>query len=103
MSALIGSVLVVLGSALLAVACFGVLRLPDALSRQHAATKAATLALGVMSVGMAVLYPEVEMWLRLLLLFATLTVTMPLASHALARAAHRRAGTAQEDDGDPES
>ena len=37
-----------LGMVLLVIAAVGLLRLPDALSRQHAATKAATLALGVL-------------------------------------------------------
>ena len=36
MSALIGGGLIFAGALALAVACFGVLRLPDALSRQHA-------------------------------------------------------------------
>ena len=38
--------LMLLGMVLLVIAAVGLLRLPDALSRQHAATKAATLALG---------------------------------------------------------
>ena len=40
-----------LGMVLLVIAAVGLLRLPDALSRQHAATKAATLALGVLLIG----------------------------------------------------
>ena len=42
-----------LGMGLLVIAALGVLRLPDALSRQHAATKAGTLALGVLLAGVA--------------------------------------------------
>ena len=40
------------------VAAWGVVRLPDALSRQHAATKAGTLALAVFVLGVAVLRPN---------------------------------------------
>lgn len=89
MSAL-GWTLVVLGAALLAVAALGLLRLPDALSRQHAATKAATLALGVMLVGLAVLQPSFAWWIRIGLLVLLLVLTVPVASHALARAAASR-------------
>ena len=42
---LVGSALIVLGAALLMLAALGVLTLPDALSRQHAATKAGIIAM----------------------------------------------------------
>ncbi len=84
---LLGWGLLLLGAALLAVAALGVLRLPGALAKQHAATKAATLALGVMVLGVAALYPDAAWWGRLALLIAVLLATLPLASHALARAA----------------
>jgi multicomponent Na+:H+ antiporter subunit G len=84
---LLGWGLLLLGAALLAVAALGVLRLPGALAKQHAATKAATLALGVMVLGVAALYPDTAWWGRLALLIAVLLATLPLASHALARAA----------------
>jgi multicomponent Na+:H+ antiporter subunit G len=68
----------------------GVLRLPDTLARQHAGTKAATLSLVVMSLGLGFVLPRPEIWLRLLLLILVLWVTLPAASHALARAAVSR-------------
>ncbi|WP_051933376.1 monovalent cation/H(+) antiporter subunit G [Massilia sp. BSC265] len=86
----LGWALVILGAALLAVAALGLLRLPDALSRQHAATKAATLALGVMLAGLAVLQPSFAWWIRIGLLVLLLVLTVPVASHALARAAASR-------------
>lgn len=86
----LGWALMIVGAALLAVAALGLLRLPDALSRQHAATKAATLALGVMLAGLAVLQPSLAWWIRIGALVALLVVTVPVASHALARAAAAR-------------
>lgn len=74
---------------MLAVAALGLLRLPDALSRQHAATKAATLALGVMLAGLALLHPSAAWWSRIGLLVLIPAVTVPVASHAPARAAAR--------------
>ncbi|QOY95419.1 monovalent cation/H(+) antiporter subunit G [Massilia sp. UMI-21] len=83
----LGWLLMVTGAALLAVAALGLLRLPDALSRQHAATKAATLALGFMLAGLAVLQPSAAWWIRIGALVVLLALTVPVASHALARAA----------------
>jgi multicomponent Na+:H+ antiporter subunit G len=78
-----------LGLAVLVIAALGVLRLGDALAKQHAATKAATVGLGIMLIGMAVLVPRPEWLLRLAALGAILLATLPLASHALALAAMR--------------
>lgn len=78
-----------LGAALLAIAALGVLRLPGALARQHAATKAATFALGTMVVGVGILQPSATWLWRLGLLAVVVLVTVPIASHALARAAAR--------------
>lgn len=86
----LGWALVILGAALLAVAALGLLRLPNALARQHAATKAATLALGVMLAGLALLQPSLAWWTRIAALVGVLAATVPIASHALARAAASR-------------
>ena len=90
MIAILGHALMIAGAGLLVVAMVGVLRLPDTLARQHAGTKAATLALGVMALGLALVLPGAGAWSRLGLLFVVLWVTLPVASHALARAAISR-------------
>ena len=84
-----GWVLCVLGVLVLLIAGIGVLRLPDALARQHAATKAATLGLGLLILGAGLAAGRWDWALRLILLLALLLVTLPLASHALGRAATR--------------
>ena len=89
----LGWMTIVLGAAMLALSALGVLRLPGPLARQHAATKAATLALGTMIAGVACLQPSVEWWLRLVILAFVLLATVPVASHALARAAHAADGS----------
>jgi multicomponent Na+:H+ antiporter subunit G len=97
---LVGWLLCGLAMTVLVIAALGVLRLPDALARQHAATKAATLAVSLFAIGLGLVamasgwgWP----WLgRLALLVAILLLTLPLASHALARAgvAERQRGRA---------
>ena len=84
-----GSVLCLLGAVILLIAAWGLARLPDALSRQHAATKAGTLALLVFALGAGFMMPEPAWILRLAALVLLLLSTLPLASHALARAALR--------------
>lgn len=86
---LAGWVLCFVGLLVLLIAGIGLLRLPDALARQHAATKAATLGLGLLILGAGLAAGRWDWAPRLLLLLALLLVTLPLASHALARAAAR--------------
>lgn len=85
---LLAALLLLAGAVLLAIAAWGVLRLPDALSRQHAATKAGTLAVAAVCLGALCVGGEGWAW-RLLSILALLLITLPLASHLLARAAAR--------------
>lgn len=85
-----------LGATLFVVAAWGVLRLPDTLSRQHAATKSATFALGLILVGVALHAGEGSWWVRVVAIEALLLVTLPVASHMLSRAAARHTYTLDE-------
>jgi multicomponent Na+:H+ antiporter subunit G len=95
MSAL-GAVLLVLGVVLLLVAAAGLFLLPDALARQHAATKSGTLALGLILIGAALHAGTDGWWWRVATILSLLLVTLPVASHMLARAAARHAYTEHE-------
>ena len=85
-----------LGSIVMLIAALGVLRLPDALARQHAATKAATLSVSlfVMALLFYVLASGFDWgWiLRLVMLLMILFFTLPLAAHALIRSALSETG-----------
>jgi multicomponent Na+:H+ antiporter subunit G len=94
MTAWPGLVLLLGGATALVIAAWGVLVLPDALSRQHAATKAGTLALSMVCLGAALLAGDGEWTWRLMLILAFLLATLPVASHLLARAAVQEAGLA---------
>jgi len=85
-TALLGWGICSLAMLVLLIAAVGILRLPDALSRQHAATKAGTLAVSLFAVGLALAVAESSWTWRLLALVMILLTTLPLASHALARA-----------------
>jgi len=83
---IVATLLLLAGMAMLLIAAWGVLILPDALARQHAATKAGTVALSLLGAGIAVIAPADWLW-RLALIIGFLLATLPLASHLLARAA----------------
>ena len=85
----LGWLLCLAGGMTLIIAAIGVLRLPDALSRQHAVTKAGTVAVMLVVVGTMMIIREAEWAWRLLVILLLLFLTLPLASHALARAAYR--------------
>jgi multicomponent Na+:H+ antiporter subunit G len=87
MSDILGWFVCSLALVILLIAALGVYRLPDALSRQHAATKAATLSLTLFALGTGLLSWDWDWTWRLLLLLAILFAALPLASHALGRAA----------------
>jgi multicomponent Na+:H+ antiporter subunit G len=85
-------ILIAAGAGLLVLAAWGVIVLPDALSRQHAATKAGTLALALICCGAVLVAGDAGWSWRLLLILGFLLATLPVASHLLARAAVREAG-----------
>ena len=73
----------------------GILRLPDVYTRLHAAGMTDTMGAGLLLLGMAlqaiegVSHGETSYWfvfIRLVLVYAFLLFTSPIATHALARA-----------------
>lgn len=85
-----------LGAVLLIISAWGVIALPDALSRQHAATKAGAVALSLVLLGAFFVMPTPEWAWRLGLILAFLLATLPIASHLLARAAIAEANLTDE-------
>lgn len=81
---------ILIGAFLSVVAAFGVIRLPDVYTRNHAASKAATL--GVMSIlfGAFLYFYLVEGHFnsRLLLGIVFIFMTSPVAGHLISRAAY---------------
>lgn len=84
-----GTVCIALGAFFVGVAALGVLRMPDLFTRMHAATKAGTLGAGLLLVGAALVLRDPWVAIRALLTVAFLALTIPVASHLVARAAYR--------------
>lgn len=72
----------------LLLAALGVLRLPDAFLRMHAATKAGLAGAGLALFGAAAAIGTVEAWVKAALALLFLAATAPIASHLLGRAAY---------------
>ena len=94
----LGWLLFLAGAVTIVIAAIGIVRLPDALSRQHASTKAGTVAVMLVVVGTMLIVPEAEWIWRLLVILLLLFLTLPLASHTLARAAYREQLESETDD-----
>jgi multicomponent Na+:H+ antiporter subunit G len=82
-------ILLLLGALLCLMAALGIVRLPDPLTRMHAATKAGTLGVGLLVVAEAVYYQELGISLRAATIILLLLLTTPVAAHLIGRAAYR--------------
>jgi multicomponent Na+:H+ antiporter subunit G len=84
-----GAILIALGALVLLLASAGLFVLRDALSRQHAATKAGSLGIACIVGGTALIGGDAGWIGRAVTIIAIVWLTMPIASHLLARAALR--------------
>ncbi len=78
--------LMVIGSIFCLVAAVGVVRLPDALIRMHAATKAGTLGTGLLIIAEALFYQQLGISLRAATVIVLVLLTAPVAAHLIGRA-----------------
>ncbi|MBM9460166.1 monovalent cation/H(+) antiporter subunit G [Nocardioides sp. zg-536] len=85
-----------LGATLAMIAAIGVLRLPDLLSRMHAATKPQSLGLVLVLMGLALRAREADVIGLLTLVGVFQLLTTPVANHMLGRAS-LRAGQVRDD------
>jgi multicomponent Na+:H+ antiporter subunit G len=81
--------LLITGGLFAFVAALGILRLPDAIIRMHAATKAGTLGCGLIFAAVAVDRLETGTTLRAGAAIVFLLLTAPVAAHLIGRAAYK--------------
>jgi len=86
----LGYMWIALGGLLLMVSAIGLVRMPDTLTRMHAATKTSTLGSLLVMIGAAFFAPALGFKLLLLGLFVLLT--NPLSASILARSDYLRHG-----------
>lgn len=83
----IAAAAIVAGGVFGLLAGIGILRLPDLLTRMHAASKAGLVGAGLTFVGIAIVAGESAIILRAILGMLFLALTTPVSAHLLARAA----------------
>jgi len=81
-------VLMLSGTALMLVASIGLLRLPDFYTRTHAISKAGTLGVGLVLVGVAVAFGDLSVTTRAVVVILFVLLTAPVASHMIGRAGY---------------
>jgi multicomponent Na+:H+ antiporter subunit G len=90
-------ILVVCGSALAMIGGIGVVRFGDVFSRMHAAAKAPTLALILVSIGAAIEIGTLLAATTLTLVVILQLLSSPVGAHALSRASRRQISIAVDD------
>ena len=80
-------VLLAAGGLIYAIGCLGLVRMPDVFSRLHALSVAETLGVILLIAGMVLQAGFTLVTVKLLFILGTLLLTIPTATHALARAA----------------
>lgn len=84
-----GAIMLLIGALLCLTAAIGLLRLPDVLSRMHAATKPQTLGLLCVLTGLGLTLRQPAVIGLLVLVAGLQLLTAPVAAHMVARTAYR--------------
>ncbi|HKK73268.1 MAG TPA: monovalent cation/H(+) antiporter subunit G [Candidatus Krumholzibacteria bacterium] len=95
------AILVLLGALATLVAGVGLVRMPDLYTRMQATSKAATLGAILVLLGTALAFGETAITVLALVVVLFLALTVPVASHMLARAGYV-AGVRMADPGAPD-
>lgn len=79
-----------MGALFCVAAAVGLVRFPDILTRMHAATKAPTLGVLLLTLGSALSFGDAVGWIKAAIIVGFLLLTAPVAAHLVGRAALRR-------------
>ncbi len=85
----IAAALILLGALLMLLSSFGLLRMPDLYIRLSAASKATSLGAILLLSGFALVQTDSALVFRVILTILFVLITVPVSSHAIARAGYR--------------
>ncbi|PWH81420.1 monovalent cation/H(+) antiporter subunit G [Brumimicrobium oceani] len=81
-------IIISLGTLFILLAAIGLLRMPDLYLRMSVTTKAATLGVGLILLGLALYYMETSITTRVIAIIVFLLLTAPISAHVIGRAAY---------------
>lgn len=84
----ISHIMLLLGAIFMLLASIGLVRMPDVLMRLHSSTKSATLGVGLIMVGVALVFNDLAIAVRAFAIVIFLFSTAPVAAHMIGRAAY---------------
>ena len=84
----LAATLLLIGAIWMLIAALGVLRMPDLLTRMHATTKSGVFGAGLMLLGVALHFLDAGVTARVLAIIGFITLTSPVAAHAIGRAGY---------------
>ena len=82
--------LILVGTLLMVISAIGIIRLPDFYLRMSAITKAATLGLFLLLIGLAIYFNSLELSIKSFVIISFVLFTNPVGAHAIARAAYMK-------------
>ena len=88
MNDLIATLAVILGTALGVLSAVGLLRMSDVYIRLQVASKASSLGIALLMLGVAAHFDELSVTIRAVLVVVFLFLTAPVAAHVIGRAAY---------------
>jgi multicomponent Na+:H+ antiporter subunit G len=87
---IISTVFIIAGAIFIMIAALGILRLPDFYVRMSAITKAGTMGVGLIAVGIAIYFNDLSIATKVFVIISFMFITAPVAAHIIARAAYRQ-------------
>jgi multicomponent Na+:H+ antiporter subunit G len=90
MAELVVSLLLLIGGAFATIAAVGILRMPDLLTRIHAATKVGTVGVSALVLAVMFHFGDLSVHTRGVLIIAFFLLTAPVAAHMIGGAAYRK-------------
>lgn len=88
MTEALSGILVVLGSFFIMIAGVGVARMPDLLIRLHCSTKAGSLGSGLVLLGLAFFFGNIDTTVRVIATIVFIALTAPVGAHLIGRGAY---------------
>ena len=88
MNDLVATVAVLLGTALCVLSAVGIVRMQDVYIRLQVASKASSLGIALLMLGVAAHFDDLSVTVRALLVVVFLFLTAPVAAHVIGRAAY---------------